>query len=183
LTGRQYQGTKVPFNIALVGLIALVLCLTLLSGWKRDVLLVRRSGSLASSGRRGSSLEVRPDTVAPLGAILIILMAARRKGSRQAPRGDRLMAARRSSSFKQVSKAFGGLRASARSTWSARGEILSVIGPNGAGKTTLFNLVTGHLRAGLGLTSSSTERPSSASRRTRSPTAASLAPSRRSGSF
>jgi len=45
--------------------------------------------------------------------------------------------------LKNVSKAFGGLRAVDDVSFDIfEGEILGVIGPNGAGKTTLFNLVT-----------------------------------------
>ena len=58
------------------------------------------------------------------------------------------------------------------------GEIVSVIGPNGAGKTTLFNLVTGVYEPIAGDIVFE-GRASWASIRTRSPTAASRARSRR----
>ena len=46
--------------------------------------------------------------------------------------------------LKQVTKAFGGLRAVRDVTLQVnRGEIFSVIGPNGSGKSTLFNLISG----------------------------------------
>jgi len=45
---------------------------------------------------------------------------------------------------KQVTKAFGGLRANDDITFSLeKGELLGLIGPNGAGKTTLFNCISG----------------------------------------
>jgi branched-chain amino acid transport system ATP-binding protein len=50
-------------------------------------------------------------------------------------------------SVRDVSKAFGGLRAVQRvSLELEEGEILGLIGPNGAGKTTLFHLLCGFLR-------------------------------------
>ena len=45
---------------------------------------------------------------------------------------------------KQLTKAFGGLRANDNITFSLeKGELLGLIGPNGAGKTTLFNCISG----------------------------------------
>jgi branched-chain amino acid transport system ATP-binding protein len=53
--------------------------------------------------------------------------------------------------IKELSRAFGGLKAVDRVSFSAgRGEIKAVIGPNGAGKTTLFNLIAGSLRPDAG---------------------------------
>jgi branched-chain amino acid transport system ATP-binding protein len=50
-------------------------------------------------------------------------------------------------SVRDVSKAFGGLRAVERVSLDLEeGEILGLIGPNGAGKTTLFHLLCGFLR-------------------------------------
>ena len=44
-----------------------------------------------------------------------------------------------------VTKAFGGLRANDKVSFSMdRGELVGLIGPNGAGKTTLFNCISGH---------------------------------------
>jgi ABC-type branched-subunit amino acid transport system ATPase component/ABC-type branched-subunit amino acid transport system permease subunit len=52
---------------------------------------------------------------------------------------------------KDLSVAFGGVRAASRVTFTARpGQITSVIGPNGAGKTTVLNLVCGFYRPDAG---------------------------------
>ena len=77
-----------PFNIALVGLIALILCLTLLEGWKRDVLLVPTiwlAGFVWEDAQL--VLEVSgPTRLLLLGAILIIVMTARPQGLLGKPR-------------------------------------------------------------------------------------------------
>ena len=78
LPGRTYQiGTHIPFNFALVGLIACVLVLTLLSGWKRDVLLV------PTIWLAGFVWETRlveegsgPTRLLLLGAVLIVVVTA-----------------------------------------------------------------------------------------------------------
>src|SRR2546428_9508538 len=45
--------------------------------------------------------------------------------------------------IRDVSKAFGGVRAVSRVSLDVQeGEILSIIGPNGAGKTTLLNCIS-----------------------------------------
>jgi branched-chain amino acid transport system permease protein len=80
-------GTKVPFNIALVGLIALVLCLTLLDGWKRDVLLVPTIWLAGFVWETRLVLEISgPTRLLLLGAILIIVMIARPQGLLGKPR-------------------------------------------------------------------------------------------------
>ena len=80
-------GTKVPFNIALVGLIALVLCLTLIKGWKRDVLLVPTIWLAGFVWETRLVLEISgPTRLLLLGAILIIVMTARPQGLLGKPR-------------------------------------------------------------------------------------------------
>lgn len=54
-------------------------------------------------------------------------------------------------SLHEVTKAFGGLVAVNRVTFSVEpGSIHGLIGPNGAGKTTLFSLITGFYRPTMG---------------------------------
>ena len=78
---------QVPFNIALVGLIALVLCLTLLDGWKRDVLLVPTIWLAGFVWETRLVLEVSgPTRLLLLGAILIVVMTARPQGLLGKPR-------------------------------------------------------------------------------------------------
>ena len=85
--GTYETGTKVPFNIALVGLIALILCLTLLEGWKRDVLLVPTIWLAGFVWETRLVLEVSgPTRLLLLGAILIIVMTARPQGLLGKPR-------------------------------------------------------------------------------------------------
>jgi branched-chain amino acid transport system permease protein len=88
LPGDTYAtGTKVPFNIALVGLIALVLCLTLIKGWKRDVLMVPTIWLAGFVWETRLVLEASgPTRLLLLGAILIIVMTARPQGLLGKPR-------------------------------------------------------------------------------------------------
>ena len=80
-------------------------------------------------------------------------------------------------------KEFGGLVAVNNVDFTVpRGKVISLIGPNGAGKTTFFNMLTGVYKPTAGPGRCSSARTSPASRRTRSPRAASAAPSRTSAS-
>ena len=181
LPGGTYEiGTKVPFNIALVGLIALVLCLTLVR--RVEARCPARADDLACRVRLGNTPRTRsvgPDAVAPPRSDPHHRHdCAAARVTRKAARGDRLMALLE---LRGVSKAFGGLQCIDDLDLEVNeGEIVSVIGPNGAGKTTLFNLVTG-IYGPTPATSCSMARASSDSRRTRSRTAASPARFRRSG--
>ena len=80
-------GTHTPFNIALVGLIVCILVLTLLKGWKRDLLLV------PTIWLAGFVWETRlveegsgPTRLLLLGVTLIVLMTARPQGLFGKPR-------------------------------------------------------------------------------------------------
>jgi hypothetical protein len=88
LPGDTYEtGTKVPFNIALIAVIALVLCLTLVSGWKRDALLVPTIWLGGFVWETRLVMEASgPTRLLLLGAILIILMTARPQGLIGKPR-------------------------------------------------------------------------------------------------
>ena len=85
--GTYQTGTRVPFNIAFVGLIACVLVLTLLRGWKRDLLLV------PTIWLAGFVWETRlveeasgPTRLLLLGITLIVVMVARPQGLLGKPR-------------------------------------------------------------------------------------------------
>jgi branched-chain amino acid transport system permease protein len=88
LPGDTYEtGTHTPFNLALVGLIALVLVLTLLRGWQRDLLLV------PTIWLAGFVWETRlveegsgPTRLLLLGVTLIVVMTARPQGLFGRPR-------------------------------------------------------------------------------------------------
>ncbi|HET7743159.1 MAG TPA: branched-chain amino acid ABC transporter permease [Gaiellaceae bacterium] len=80
-------GTRVPFNIALVVLIVLVLVLTLLHGWKRDVLLVPTIWLAGFVWETRLVLEASgPTRLLLLGVILIVVMIARPQGLFGRPR-------------------------------------------------------------------------------------------------
>jgi branched-chain amino acid transport system permease protein len=80
-------GTRAPFNIALVGLIVLVLVLTLLHGWKRDVLLVPTIWLAGFVWETRLVLEASgPTRLLLLGVILIVVMTARPQGLFGKPR-------------------------------------------------------------------------------------------------
>ncbi len=53
--------------------------------------------------------------------------------------------------IKNVSKAFGGLKALDNASFTIEaGELVGLIGPNGSGKTTLLNILSGHLTCSSG---------------------------------
>ena len=53
--------------------------------------------------------------------------------------------------IKDISKAFGGLKAIDHASFSIEaGELVGLIGPNGSGKTTLLNILSGHLSCDSG---------------------------------
>ncbi len=80
-------------------------------------------------------------------------------------------------------KSFGGVTAINGVSFALEaGRIYGLIGPNGSGKTTLFNCITGLERRDAGHVTFKGERIDTSSP-TRSPIAASAAPSRSSGSF
>ena len=82
-----------------------------------------------------------------------------------------------------VSEVFGGLKAvSDFDFFINKGELVGLIGPNGAGKTTAFNLITAYISPLRGLLNSMA-RALSVSSPIRSPSGASPAPFRISGSF
>jgi len=85
--GTYETGSQTPFNIALVGLIALVLVLTLVRGWVRDLLLV------PTIWLAGFVWETRlieegsgPTRFLLLGAVLIVVVAMRPHGLLGKPR-------------------------------------------------------------------------------------------------
>ena len=88
LPGDTYQtGMRAPFNIALVGLIVLVLVLTLLDGWKRDVLMVPTIWLAGFVWETRLVLEASgPTRLLLLGVILIVVMIARPQGLLGKPR-------------------------------------------------------------------------------------------------
>lgn len=85
--GTYEAGSRTWFNIALVATIALVLCLTLLRGWKRDVLLVPTIWMAGFAWETRLVLEGSgPTRLLLLGVILIVVMTARPQGLLGRPR-------------------------------------------------------------------------------------------------
>ena len=81
-----------------------------------------------------------------------------------------------------VTKRFGGVQALGGVDLDVReGEILGLVGPNGSGKSTLINVVSGHYPLTGGTRRGRRRARSAACRRTRSPAAASRAPTRSRG--
>jgi ABC-type branched-subunit amino acid transport system permease subunit len=85
--GTYEEGSRTWFNIALVGLIALVLCMTLVKGWKRDVLIVPAVWLAGFVWETRLVLEASgPTRLLLLGVILIVVMVARPQGLLGKPR-------------------------------------------------------------------------------------------------
>jgi ABC-type branched-subunit amino acid transport system permease subunit len=82
LPGGTYEvGSRTWFNVALVGLIALILCMTLVKGWLRDVLIVPAVWLAAFVWETRLIQEASgPTRFLLLGAILVGLMIARPQG-------------------------------------------------------------------------------------------------------
>ena len=88
LPGGTYEvGSRTWFNIALVGLIALILCMTLVKGWVRDVLIVPAVWLAGFVWETRLILEASgPTRFLLLGAILVVVMVARPQGLLGRPR-------------------------------------------------------------------------------------------------
>lgn len=88
LPGGTYEvGSHTWFNIALVGLIALVLCLTLVTGWVRDALIVPTVWLAGFVWETRLAEEASgPTRLLLLGALLVGLMIARPQGLLGRPR-------------------------------------------------------------------------------------------------
>jgi branched-chain amino acid transport system permease protein len=88
LPGGTYEtGSRTWFNVALVGVIALVLCMTLVKGWVRDALLVPTIWLAAFVWETRLIQEASgPTRFLLLGAILVGLMIARPQGLLGRPR-------------------------------------------------------------------------------------------------
>lgn len=85
--GTYETGSRTWFNIALVGLIALVLCMTLAKGWVRDALIVPAVWLAGFVWETRLALETSgPTRFLLLGAILVGLMIARPHGLLGRPR-------------------------------------------------------------------------------------------------
>jgi branched-chain amino acid transport system permease protein len=88
LPGGTYEvGSRTWFNIALVGLIALVLCMTLVKGWVRDLLLVPAVWLAGFVWETRLVIEASgPTRLLLLGVLLIVVMVARPQGLLGRPR-------------------------------------------------------------------------------------------------
>ena len=88
LPGGTYEvGSRTWFNIALVGLIALVLCMTLVTGWVRDALIVPAVWLAGFVWETRLVIEASgPTRLLLLGVILIVAMVARPQGLLGRPR-------------------------------------------------------------------------------------------------
>jgi branched-chain amino acid transport system permease protein len=88
LPGGTYEtGSRTWFNIALVGVIALILCMSLVKGWVRDVLIVPTVWLAAFVWETRLIQEASgPTRFLLLGAILVGLMIARPQGLLGKPR-------------------------------------------------------------------------------------------------
>jgi branched-chain amino acid transport system permease protein len=88
LPGGTYEvGSRTWFNVALVGLIGLILCMTLVKGWVRDALIVPAVWLAGFVWETRLVLEASgPTRFLLLGAILIVVMVARPQGLLGRPR-------------------------------------------------------------------------------------------------
>ena len=88
LPGGTYEvGSRTWFNVALVGLIALVLCLTLVTGWVRDALIIPTVWLAGFVWETRLILEASgPTRLLLLGVILVVVMVARPQGILGRPR-------------------------------------------------------------------------------------------------
>ena len=88
LPGGTYEvGSRTWFNVALVGLIALVLCMTLVKGWMRDALIIPAVWLAGFVWETRLILEASgPTRLLLLGVILVVVMVARPQGILGRPR-------------------------------------------------------------------------------------------------
>jgi hypothetical protein len=88
LPGGTYEvGSRTWFNVALVGLIALVLCMTLVKGWMRDALIIPAVWLAGFVWETRLVLEASgPTRLLLLGVILVVVMVARPQGILGRPR-------------------------------------------------------------------------------------------------
>jgi hypothetical protein len=85
--GTYEEGSRTWFNIALVGLIGLVLCMTLVKGWVRDALIIPAVWLAGFVWETRLVIEASgPTRLLLLGVILIVVMIARPQGLLGRPR-------------------------------------------------------------------------------------------------